>query len=77
MVAKRGTVHCPDQRTPKDHGTRGPEDHRTTDHRTGGPEPVRTRAPGEALGAEGKFVFDPCQIFLSLGNFFDPYQIVF
>ena len=54
-----------DHRTkgPKDHGTWGPEDLGTTDHRTGGPEPVRTRAPGEVLGAEGNF-FDPCQICL-------------
>ena len=60
---------------PQDQGTKGLRDQRTAGPRTTGPEPVRTRAPGEALGAEGIFFFDPCQIFVDpYIIFFDPYQ---
>ena len=64
----QGTRGPQDQGTkgPRDQGTRGPEDRRTTDHRTGGPEPVRTRAPGEALGTEGNFFLILVKFFLIL-----------
>ena len=42
-------------RGPQDQGTKGPPDQGTRGPRTTGQEPVRTRAPGEVLGAEGNF----------------------